>query len=385
MRAITARAVRLGAVAATAAALVAVATAPSGSAVLDRTPARTTCDAAVHLSSWSLNRLSAQVVSVPVAAAQVGALAREVRTGYGGILLFGTSAPASLGTTLRRLQATTPQDLGISVMTDEEGGGVLRLDNLVAPFPWPRTMARTMSPSQITAVATRVGTQLLTAGVTMDLAPVFDVDARNVDPGASDPDGYRSFGGTVPVVTTDGEAFAAGLTAAGVTAVVKHFPGLGGNTDDGPASTLPWSVLKASALHTFEAAINRGAPAIMVSNARVPGLSALPASLSSAVMVGVLRNWLHFKGLVITDSLTAGAIAAVPRSVQAAAADAIVAGADLVLLGAQTTTAADIALALSVSHAIVGAVTQGRLSRATLVGAVTHDLAVRGVKVCLGA
>jgi beta-N-acetylhexosaminidase len=117
----------------------------------------------------------------------------------------------------------------------------------------------------------------------------------------------------------------------------------------------------------------------------VPGLSALPASLSSAVMVGVLRNWLHFKGLVITDSLTAGAIAAVPRSVQAAAADAIVAGADLVLLGAQTTTAADIALALSVSHAIVGAVTQGRLSRATLVGAVTHDLAVRGVKVCLGA
>ncbi len=388
MRAITARAVRLVAIAATAAVMVAVATAPSGSAVLDRSTARTTCDAAVQLSSWSLNRLSAQVVSVPVEAAQVGALAREVRTGYGGILLFGTSAPASLGTTLRRLQATTPQDLGISVMTDEEGGGVLRLDNLVAAFPWPRTMARTMSPSQITAVATRVGDQLRSAGVTMDLAPVLDVDGRNVDPGASDPDGYRSFGGTVPVVTTDGEAFAAGLAAAGVTAVVKHFPGLGGssgNTDDGPASTLPWSVLKASALHTFEAAINRGAPAIMVSNARVPGLSALPASLSSAVMVGVLRNWLHFKGLVITDSLTAGAIAAVPRSVQAAAADAIIAGADLVLLGAQTTTAADVALALSVSHAIVGAVTQGRLSRATLVGAVTHDLAVRGVTVCPGA
>src|ERR1019366_10710107 len=124
-----------------------------------------------------------------------------------------------------------------------------------------------------------------------------------------DPDGYRSFGGSVPVVSTDGEAFAAGLVAAGVIPVVKHFPGLGGstgNTDYGPASTLPWSVLKASALHTFEGAINHGLPAIMVSNARVPGLSTLPASLSAAVMTGALRNWLHFKGLVMTDSLTAG-------------------------------------------------------------------------------
>ena len=54
------------------------------------------------------------------------------------------------------------------------------------------------------------------------------------------------------------------------------------------------------------------------------------------------------------------------------------------LLGQQRTTTADIALALSVSHAIVQAVSSGKLARATLVGAVTHDLAVRGVKVCPG-
>ena len=371
----------------TAVSLVAVAPGSQGSAVVAPLASRTACDTAVHLSAWTLNRLSAQVVSIPVEADQAGSLAPETRTGYGGILLFGTSAPATLGTTLRRLQATSPQGLGISVMTDEEGGGVLRLDNLVAPFPWARTMARTMSATEITATARRVGAQLLAAGVTMDLAPVLDVDGRDVDPGVSDPDGYRSFGGSVPVVVTDGEAFAAGLAAAGVTPVVKHFPGLGGstgNTDDGPASTLPWAVLKASALHTFETAINRGAPAIMVANARVPGLTALPASLSSAVMVGVLRNWLHFKGLVMTDTLTAGAISAVPLSAQSAAADAIIAGADLVLLGAQTTTTADVALALSVSHAIVGAVTAGRLARSTLVGAVTHDLAARGIVVCTG-
>jgi beta-N-acetylhexosaminidase len=361
--------------------------ATTGSASVGPARGRTACDAAVHLSKWSLNRLSAQVVVVPIQADQAGALTREARTGYGGILLFGTSAPASLGTTLRQLQAISPQDLGISVMTDEEGGGVMRLDNLVTAFPWARTMARTMSAAQITATARRVGTQLLRAGVTMDLAPVLDIDGRDVVPGASDPDGYRSFGGTVPVVVTDGEAFAAGLSDAGVIPVVKHFPGLGGstgNTDDGPASTKPWSVLRASALHTFETAINRGAPAIMVANARVPGLTALPASLSHAVMVGVLRDWLHFKGLIMTDTLTAGAISAVPLSVQAAAVDALNAGADLVLLGAQPSVGADVAISISVSNAIARAVTSGRLPRSTLARAVAHDLAVRGVEVCAG-
>ena len=381
------RAARVIGAAATALALLAV-PATSGAARPATSAEQRTCDADVHLKSWSLNRLSAQVVAIPIDASHVAALEAEVRTGYGGILLFGTVAPSTLGATLRRLQATTPQGLGVSVMTDEEGGGVLRLDNLVAKFPWARTMARTMTPAQVTATAKRVGTQLLAAGVNMDLAPVLDVDGRNVEPGASDPDGYRSFGGSVPVVSTDGEAFAAGLVAAGVIPVVKHFPGLGGstgNTDYGPASTLPWSVLKASALHTFEGAINHGLPAIMVSNARVPGLSTLPASLSAAVMTGALRNWLHFKGLVMTDSLTAGAISAVKLSVQAAAADAIIAGADLVLIGQQQTPSADVALALSVSHAIVVAVNQGRLARATLAGAVAHDLAVRGFEVCPGA
>ncbi|HLK44851.1 MAG TPA: glycoside hydrolase family 3 N-terminal domain-containing protein, partial [Acidimicrobiales bacterium] len=154
------------------------------------------CDASVTLSHWSLARLAAQTVAVPVQAANVGALAPEVRTGYGGILLFGTSAPPSLGATLARLQAETPQKLGLLVMTDEEGGGVLRLDNLVAAFPWARTMAATMTPAQITALARRVGAQLRAAGVTMDLAPVLDVDGRDVEPGAKDPDGYRSFGGS---------------------------------------------------------------------------------------------------------------------------------------------------------------------------------------------
>ena len=358
-----------------------------GRAVASSTTSSVTCTAGLDLATWSLARLAAQTVAVPVEASGVAGLAREVRTGFGGLLLFGTSAPPTLGMTLRGLQATTPQHLGLLVMTDEEGGGVMRLDNLVAPFPWARTMAATMSPARITALADRVGTQLRTAGVTMDLAPVLDVDGRDVDPGARDPDGYRSFGGTVPVVTTDGEAFARGLAEAGVVPVVKHFPGLGGstgNTDDGPAATLPWPTLKASALHTFEAAIRDGAPAVMVANARVPGLTPLPASISASVDTGVLRDWLGFKGLIVTDSLTAGAISAVPLSVPAAGVDAIKAGADLILLGSVGTTQADASLAVSVANAIATAATRGVLARATLVAAAAAVLASHGVVACTG-
>jgi beta-N-acetylhexosaminidase len=344
------------------------------------------CDPAVDLATWSLGRLAAQVVAVPAPAGGVGALAAEVRTGYGGLLLFGAAAPPSLGATLARLQAQTPQHLGLLVMTDEEGGGVRRLDNLVASFPWARTMAETLPPAAITAVGRRVGTQLRAAGVTVDLAPVLDVDGRDVAPGAADPDGYRSFGGSVATVTTDGEAFARGLGQAHVLAVVKHFPGLGGatgNTDDGPAATLPWPRLKAVGLPPFASAIAGGATAIMVANARVPGLTPLPASISPQVDTQLLRHQLHFTGLIVTDSLTAGAIAAVPLSVPAAGVAAIAAGADLILLGAAPTTAGDGALAVSVANAIAAAVTRGTLARSTLVAAASQVLAAHGIDACV--
>jgi beta-N-acetylhexosaminidase len=374
------RAVAATLVAALAASTLAGRSAASASA----TPVPRGCDAAVNLADWSFARLAAQVVAVPTPAGAVGSVAREVRTGFGGVLLFGASAPASLGATLGRLQASTPQHLGTLVMTDEEGGGVRRLDNLVAAFPWARTMAATLTPAAITSLATRVGAQLRAAGVTVDLAPVLDVDGRAVYPGSSDPDGLRAFSGTPAVVATDGVAFARGLTASHVLPVVKHFPGHAGatgNTDDGPAATRPWPVLEATALPPFEAALRAGVGAVMVSNARVPGLTPLPASLSAKV-VAVLRHTLHFRGLLVTDSLTAGAIAAASRSVEAAAVTAIGAGEDLVLLGEAGTVTADASLAVAVAGAIAHAAATGTLPRATLEAAAAQVLAARGVDAC---
>src|SRR5580693_3338495 len=128
------------------------------------------------------------------------------RPGYGGLLLFGATAPAAMPGILATLQRERPGHYAWMVMTDEEGGGVVRLSNLVGSFPWAQTMGKNLDAAQITAIARRVGTALAAAGVNTDLAPVLDVDARAQFPGAANPDGYRSFSGVASTAATDGTA-----------------------------------------------------------------------------------------------------------------------------------------------------------------------------------
>lgn len=270
-------------------------------------------------------------------------------------------------------------------MTDDEGGGVERLTNLVGSFPWAQTMGKNLNVARITSVARRVGTSLLSAGVNTDLAPVLDVDGRAQFPGAANPDGYRSFSGVPSVAAADGTAFMRGLQQAGVTSVVKHFPGLGSstrNTDFGPAATLSWATLQTTGLVPFRQAIANGATAVMMSNAHVPGLSSLPAGLSP-VVVQVLRHTLGFQGLIVTDSLSAGAIGALHLAEPAAAVIALAAGDDLILFGSPYSVPRSLALAAKISTAIVSAVAVGSLAQSTLIAAAAQVLAARNQLTCV--
>lgn len=220
-------------------------------------------------------------------------------------------------------------------------------------------------------------------GITMDLAPVMDLDAA-FGPTAADPDGSRSFSDDPQIAAADGNAFAAGLATAGVVSVAKHFPGLhgnGDNTDLGPARTSPWDVLQQQGLVPFTAALDRGQPAVMLSNASVPGLSTLPASISPQV-IGALRGQFGFDGLVLTDSLTAGAITKIGLTVPAAAAAALVAGADMVLYSADNVDAA--ATARGVVVAIEAAVADGSLPRAQLIDSVSRVMTAKHIDLCAG-
>jgi beta-N-acetylhexosaminidase len=186
------------------------------------------------------------------------------------------------------------------------------------------------------------------------------------------------------VVTADGIAYMSGLEEGGVIPVLKHFPGLGGasgNTDNGTATTLPWMTLQTVGLPPFTAAIQDGAPAIMVSNAVVPGLTQLPASLSTVAITDELVGTLHFDGLILTDSLSAGAISDAGFSVTSAAVQAIVTGADMVMY-----TSASDAAALQQFQAIVdadvAAVGNGSLALGRLVAAAAAALTARHLNVC---
>jgi beta-N-acetylhexosaminidase len=329
------------------------------------------------VSTWSVQQLANETISVSVNAIQIGAMGPAARDGYGGILLFGTTAPANFAVTVATLQRETPDHDTMLIMTDQEGGGVERVTNLVAKLPWAQTMGKHLTPAQITAEGLRVGRSMKSAGVNTDLAPVADVDGRAVEPGEQDPDGYRSFSGVPAKAAADVVAFAKGLRQAGVLAVVKHFPGLGGatgNTDYRPAATLPWSTLQTTGLVPFRSAINSGVSAVMVSNASVPGLTSLPSSISP-VVINYLRDQLGFGGLIVTDSLSAGALSAIHLGVPLASAKALAAGADMVLAGSPPSPAASLQLAGETSDVIQQAEKAGTLPLATLQGAAAQVLA----------
>lgn len=337
------------------------------------------CPAAV----WPLARDAEQTVVVPVEETDVAAVRPQVAAGVGGVILFGSAAPEDLAAQLRALEAAAPGGIDPFVMADEEGGEVQRLANLTGSIPSARQMGATMSPAEIERLALTLGRRLRAAGVSMDLAPVLDVDG-GAGPNARDADGTRSFSPHEPVAAADGLAFARGLEQAGVIPVVKHFPGLGGatgNTDLEPAATRPLAVLEANGggLLPFEAAVRAGLPAVMVSNATVPGLTSVPASISHAAIDGLLRNELGFHGLVMTDSLSVKSLSDIGRSVPAASVSAIGAGADLVLFNAGAT---EVGVSAAIVRAELSAVSGSRLDASTLRAAAGAVLAAKDVPGC---
>ena len=353
------------------------------------------CLDAAAVEAWPLGQRATELVAVPALSANPAVVESAVSEGAGAILLLGPMPGAAQLTadlhpdvTARTAQSgRTPL-----VMVDQEGGEVQRLGADVSSLPWPRQMAATLTTTQVQQRVEVVARQMAALGVNVDLAPVLDLDGGPYL-SETDPDGPRSFSTDPSVASNYGAAFIAGLRAGGVIPVVKHFPGLGGasgNTDYGPAATRAYSDLQTAGLVPFEYALAGGAPAVMVANATVPGLTTKPASVSPAVITQLLRDQMHFEGLVMTDSLSAGAITQAGYDVASAAVASIEAGADLVLFGSTLTAADTRALAptavqqetQAIVAAITAAVASGQLSTARLNQAVLHVVQTEGARLC---
>jgi len=232
------------------------------------------------------------------------------------------------------------------VCADEEGGMVSQLSGFWEVPPNSRAVAASGGPPLVKDLAYRTARRLLALGVNVNFAPVLDIHSNPANPVI----GIRSFGATASQVTACGRAAVEGLEQAGVIPVVKHFPGHGHTALDShvdlPRVDATAATLALRELRPFEAAVNWGAPVVMVCHVVVPALDPepeRPASLSPEIVTGVLRGRMGFKGVVITDALEmAGATSR--GSYGEVAVQAIEAGCDL-LLYSKLTPGPDEALA----------------------------------------
>jgi beta-N-acetylhexosaminidase len=211
-------------------------------------------------------------------------------------------------------------------------------------------------------------------GINLDLAPVLDVGRGGfITP--------RTFGSTPAQAAARGPAFAHGLAQGGIAASGKHFPGLGYATlsTDVSAETIRATRAQLLAdLAPFRAAISAGIGTVMVSTAVYPALApGVPAADSSAIVSGLLRKRLGFRGVVISDALDTPAVHH-SFSTPEAARRAVAAGVDLVLAAGDTGDYADTdGVSTSTYDALVEAVRSGRLAEGTVQAAYSRVLALK--------
>ncbi|MGZ4544266.1 MAG: glycoside hydrolase family 3 N-terminal domain-containing protein [Blastococcus sp.] len=232
-----------------------------------------------------------------------------VRSGVGGVFLAGRStlaATALAGTTARwQSLAHGPR---LWVATDQEGGYVQTLKGPgFAPLPTALTQGA-MPAGSLTTLARDMGASLHSAGLNLDLAPVADVVPAGTE-SSNPPIGRfeRQYGSTPPVVAAAAGRVMDGLASAGVTATLKHFPGLGrvhGNTDTGPTTDTVTTAGDAQVSLFGSLAGSADHPFVMMSSAVYARMDpSAPAAFSAAVVTQLLRGRLGFDGVVVSDDL----------------------------------------------------------------------------------
>lgn len=224
------------------------------------------------------------------------------------------------------------QDAKIPLLagTDQEGGLVNRLAPFHGALPSAEAMAATGNPQYAYNQGAQAAKWLLQIGINANLAPV--VDVHTVNPPMLE---SRMFGSTPQAVETYAGAFLDGLQQNSVAACLKHFPGLGAATSD-PHLGLPTvnrslSDLEKIDLAPYQVMIGKNHPAmIMDTDVVMPAIDpTLPAELSPKAVNGMLRGYLGYNGVVITDGLYMHGISD-RWSLSQAATMAIIAGNDMV-------------------------------------------------------
>lgn len=231
----------------------------------------------------------------------------------------------------RSLCQASPSEFPPLIAIDEEGGRVARLRPPALALPPMRVLADLGDLNLIERAGHAVGRELRCLGVSMNFAPVVDVDTNPDNPIIGD----RAFSRDPERVVECAAAYCRGLRAAQVANCLKHFPGHGDTLLDShlalPRVDHPRQRLEQVEILPF-ARLASVADSMMTAHVMYPALDAdAPATLSRRIATDLLRRELGFEGVLFSDDLEMQAIAG-HGSVEQAAIGAIDAGCDLLLI-----------------------------------------------------
>ena len=326
----------------------------------------------------SLRDKVAQLFTIVVWGPKAGAASKENAARYGvstpaqvvekfrpgGVILFdwagnvsGAGQVAALTTGLREA-AVRSGGAPLMIGVDQENGIVSRLKPIITKLPGASQIGATGKTAYARDVARVTGEELRDLGISLDFAPVADVNVNPRNPVI----GPRAYGSDPKKVAAMVGAAVDGFHAAGVASVAKHFPGHGDTSTDSHTG-LPvithtkkqWRTLDAP---PFRAAIEHGVDAIMSAHVVMPKLdpSGDPATLSRRILTGLLREELGFDGVISTDALDMAGVREKYGDAEVAVR-AVLAGADILLMPPNLPKAYD---------AVLAAVKSGRISERRL-------------------
>ncbi|MGC4190685.1 MAG: glycoside hydrolase family 3 protein [Thermomicrobiales bacterium] len=246
----------------------------------------------------------------PVFTDEAKAAFAEMRPG--GVLYFGDNIASR--EQVRNLSAELQAEarrLGMPpllIAIDQEGGIVSRFSPDMVTVPGAMALTADGDAADIEAAARITGEQLQATGINVNFAPVVDVNNNPLNPVIR----TRSFGDTVTRVVDGALAQIRGYEASGIASTIKHFPGHGDTSVDShlglPVIDHPRPRLDEIELAPFRAAIEAGVSGVMTTHILFPAIDDAPATLSQAILTGILRDELGFGGVIYTDSLSMQAI-----------------------------------------------------------------------------
>ena len=260
------------------------------------------------VNAMSLDDRIGQMIYAQFYCPDLGACVKQFHPG--GMIVYSdvidTYANAVNVTQTAQANSVIPMIIG----TDNEGGAEDRLTGFLPPHPAASELTASGDPQYVYQQGIKMAKDNLSVGLNADLAPVVDVsgDARDF---SADPATVAKYAG----------AWMQGLHDGGVITTLKHFPDYGASGPDpsngctNPHFCLPVLSHTHAQIESFDfvpyrALINSSDPPdmIMATDMLAPSIDSLPSVVSYQTITNVLRNELHFDGVVISDSLYMGGL-----------------------------------------------------------------------------